>query len=154
MRGYEQLTAKSQAFAAALEARPTSPYFGCMSDPRRRLGKLAEDLVAARVTSLGWEILARNSRTRLGEIDLIAREGTCLVFLEVKAGRAGSFFGPERPSLAVGSRKQARLRRLAREWLAANRPPLGCSQIRFDVVGITYDSGDRPLDYEHIESAF
>ena len=125
-----------------------------MSDPRRRLGRLAEDLVASRVTSLGWEILARNARTRQGEIDLIAGDGGCLVFLEVKAGRAGSAFGPERPSLAVGPRKQVQLRRLAREWLSTNRPPRGCNQIRFDVVGITYDSHNRPLDYEHIESAF
>lgn len=125
-----------------------------MSDPRRRLGRDAEDLVAARVAAAGWRVLARNVRTRRGEIDLIARDGNCLVFLEVKAGRVDSRFGPERPSLAVGPRKQVRLRRLAREWLADNDSPAACAWIRFDVVGVTYGRDGRPREYEHLRSAF
>lgn len=115
---------------------------------------MAEDLVAARVAARGWRIVGRNLRTKRGELDLIAGDGNCLVFIEVKAGRDYSSFGPERPSLAVGPRKQVRLRQLAREWLAANRIPPGFSELRFDVVGVTFDRQDRALEYEHIESAF
>jgi putative endonuclease len=126
-----------------------------MTMARQRLGRLAEDLVAARLSRSGWRIVQRNARTRTGELDLIAMEGSVLVFVEVKAGRAGSEYGPERPALAVGPRKQRRLRRLAREWLAAEqRPrPSGVSGYRFDVVGVSFSGDGRP-DVDHIRDAF
>ena len=98
-------------------------------------------------------IVERNARTRLGELDIVARDGEDLVFVEVKAGRAGSAFGPERPVLAVDRRKQARLRRLAREWLAGSRLG-GVGALRFDVVGVLFDRGGRLVDFEHIRDAF
>lgn len=125
-----------------------------MSDPRRRRGADAEDLVADRLSATGWTLLGRNVRTRLGEIDLIARNGPHLVFVEVKSGTIGSQFGPERPVFAVGPQKQLRLRRLAREWLSQNRPPPSCSGVRFDVVGVTYSRAGKAIGYEHIENAF
>jgi putative endonuclease len=122
---------------------------------RQRLGRRAEDLVAARLVSEGWRIVERNARTRTGELDLIAMDGSILVFVEVKAGRTGSRYGPERPALAVGPRKQQRLRRLAREWLAKeDRPrPSAVGGYRFDVVGVSF-SGDRLADVDHIRGAF
>ena len=66
--------------------------------------------------------------------------GRTLVFVEVKAGRAGAPRGPERPSLAVGPPKQRRLRRLARAWLAESRAPAALRTIRFDVVGVSFDA--------------
>lgn len=125
-----------------------------MTQARISLGRAGEDLVAERIAAAGWPVLGRNVRTRRGEIDLIAVDGTCLVFIEVKAGRAGTRTGPESPVLAVGAQKQARLRRLAREWLGLNRPPAGCREIRFDVVGITFGRDGRVMHYEHIENAF
>lgn len=125
-----------------------------MTQSRNTLGQAGEDLVAERIARAGWRLLGRNVRTRNGEIDLIAIDGSCLTFIEVKAGRAGSLAGPERPALAVGRQKQARLRRLAREWLGQHRPPPGCRAIRFDVVGITYERDGSTLAYEHIEDAF
>ena len=126
-----------------------------MTDPRRRLGSRAEETVAERLGAAGWEVLARNARTRYGEIDAVALDGASLVFVEVKAGRAGSTMGPERPVLAVGVAKQRRLRRLAAAWLAAERSGLPrFSELRFDVVGVTFDRGGRITAYEHIENAF
>lgn len=125
-----------------------------MTASRQRLGRLAEDLVARRLAAAGWEILARNARSRHGEIDLVARDGRSLVFVEVKAVRSGARFGPERPVLAVDARKQQRLRRLATAWMAANRGRVAYALIRFDVVGVSFDRAGRVLEYEHLEGAF
>ena len=92
-----------------------------MTEARQRLGRTAEELVARRLTAEGWRIVERNARTRTGELDIVALDGETLVFVEVKAGRAGSPYGPERPAHAVGPRKRAKVRRLAREWLGAGR---------------------------------
>jgi putative endonuclease len=121
---------------------------------RQRLGRDAEEAVARRLQRQGFRLLARNARTRFGEIDLIALEGRTLAFIEVKAGRVGSAAGPERPVLAVGRRKQRRLRRLASAWLAESRHLPRFADLRFDVVGVTVGTGGRPLDFEHIRAAF
>ncbi len=125
-----------------------------MTVQRQRLGRLAEDLVAARLATAHWEILERNARTRYGELDIVALDGRTLVFVEVKAGRANSAYGPERPVLAVDRRKQQRIRRLATAWLAERRGLPYYAEIRFDAVGVTFDRAGRALDVEHIEGAF
>ncbi|HET8975461.1 MAG TPA: YraN family protein [Solirubrobacterales bacterium] len=125
-----------------------------MTVARQRLGRRAEDLVAERLRADGWRLVERNARTRAGELDLIALDGSVLVFVEVKAGRAGSAAGPLRPAHAVGPRKQARIRRLAREWLASGRSrSLGVSGYRFDVVGVSFGRDGR-ADVDHIRDAF
>ena len=91
-------------------------------------------------------IVARNARTSSvrGEIDLIALDGRTLVFVEVKALRATSLAGPERPAMAVGHRKRHKLRSLALAWLRdhdGSVPPHGT--LRFDVVGLRLDSAAR-----------
>jgi putative endonuclease len=121
---------------------------------RQRTGARAEDLIARRLASTGWEILERNARTRYGELDIVARDGRTLVFVEVKAGRAGSSFGPERPILAVDARKQRRVRKLATAWMAERRRLPPYAEIRFDAVGVTFDHADRAIDVEHIRAAF
>jgi putative endonuclease len=123
---------------------------------RQRLGRRAEQLVAARLGGQGWRIVDRNVRTASGEIDLIALDGSTLVFVEVKAGRAGTSLGPERPALAVGPRKQLKIRRVAREWLADDERgpgPSGVSGYRFDVVGVSFGE-DGLADVDHIRAAF
>ncbi len=125
-----------------------------MTVARQRTGRLAEELVARRLAAAGWEIVERNARTRFGELDLIARDGRSLVFVEVKAGRQGSAFGPERPVLAVDRRKQLRVRRLAAAWLAEHRDIPRYDRIRLDAVGVTYDRAGRLVDYEHLQGAF
>ncbi len=125
-----------------------------MSGARARLGQAAEDLVATRLAAAHWEILERNARTRFGEIDLVAIDRATLVFIEVKAGREEADFGPERPVLAVGPRKQRRVRRLATAWMAERRGAPRYADIRFDAVGVTFDRSGHVTDYEHIEGAF
>jgi len=131
-----------------------SAYGRLVTVIRQRLGRAAEDLVAARLTAAAWEIVERNARTRHGELDLVVLDGRTLVFVEVKAGRAGSIYGPERPVLAVGPQKQRRIRRLATAWMSARRELPRYDQIRFDAVGVTYDHAGRVTDYEHLEAAF
>ena len=84
-----------------------------MTYARQRLGRRAEQLVAERLRRSGWRIVDRNARLTTGELDLVALDGATLVFVEVKAGRAGALVGPERPAHAVGPRKQAKLRTVA-----------------------------------------
>jgi putative endonuclease len=121
---------------------------------RQRLGRAAEDLVASRLVAAGWEVLERNARSRHGELDLVALDGHTLVFVEVKAGRAGSTYGPERPILSIDFRKQQRIRRLATAWMGSRRALPRYDEIRFDAVGVTYDRAGRITDYEHIRGAF
>ena len=125
-----------------------------MTVTRQRIGRFAEDLVARRLAASGWEILERNARTRFGELDLIALEGDALVFIEVKAGRENSAFGPERPVLGVNHRKQQQIRRLATAWMAENRGAIRYDGIRFDAIGVTFDRNGQVIDLEHLVGAF
>ncbi|MFL5908405.1 MAG: YraN family protein [Solirubrobacterales bacterium] len=124
-----------------------------MTFARQRLGRAAEQLVATRLQRAGWQIVARNVRLPSGELDLVALDVSILVFVEVKAGRVGARTGPELPAHAVGRRKQAKLRRLAREWIAERRGPSGVSGYRFDVVGVSFGP-DGLADVDHIRAAF
>ena len=125
-----------------------------MTVRRQRLGRQAEELVAARLAAAGWEIVERNARTRYGELDLVALDGRTLVFVEVKAGRDGSAFGPERPVLSVTPDKQRRVRRLATGWMSEQRALPRYAQIRFDAIGVSFDRAGRTVDVEHIQGAF
>ena len=100
-------------------------------DIRQVLGKTGEDLACAELRRRGYAILARRYRTRLGELDIVAREGDTLVFVEVKA-RATLRFG--NPGEAVGWRKQRQLVLMARDFLA--RSCLWRVPCRFDVVAV------------------
>ncbi len=125
-----------------------------MTERRQRLGRRAEELAATRLTTAGWELVERNARTRYGELDLVALDGRALVFVEVKAGRDGSVFGPERPVQSVTPDKQRRVRRLAAAWMRERRDLPRYEQIRFDAIGVTYDGAGRVTDFEHLEGAF
>lgn len=130
-----------------------------MTEARLRLGRAAEELAARRLLAAGLRVIAANARVRepesglVGELDLVGCEGRTVVFVEVKAGRAGRRNGPERPALAVGRRKQAQIRRLARAWLSARSDLPRFSGIRFDVIGITYGA-NGPQEVEWIRGAF
>ena len=104
-----------------------------MSDAtaRRELAESGEAAAAEWYESQGYEVLARNWRSRVGELDLIVRKGRRFVFCEVKA-RSSDAFGA--PAEAVTMAKQRRIRRLAAAWLedAPARP----TEIRFDVVSV------------------
>ena len=100
---------------------------------RRKTGTAYETLAAAYLTEQGYQIVTKNYRCRFGEIDLIARDGKYLVFIEVKY-RFNSRLGTALQ--AVNVQKQKTIRNVARYYLMV------CHQseetpCRFDVVGIT-----------------
>jgi putative endonuclease len=125
-----------------------------MTAQRQRIGRAAEDLVAARLIAADWEIVERNARTRYGELDIVALDDNALVFVEVKAGRENAAFGPERPVLSVDRRKQLRIRRLATAWMGERRDAPRYEEIRFDAVGVTFSRFGKVADVEHIRDAF
>jgi len=125
-----------------------------MTETRQRIGRAAEDFVAAKLAAVGWEIFERNARTRYGELDIVAIDGKTLVFIEVKAGRENSAFGPERPVFGVGPRKQLKIRRLAAAWMMERRDAPRYGEIRFDAVGVTFDRAGNVADVEYIKAAF
>ncbi len=124
-------------------------------DPRRRLGAAGEQIAADHLTRRGMKILARNYRTRHGELDIIALDTSAIVFCEVKT-RLASVAGDGRDPLeSVHPRKRAQVRRIAASWLAAagtDRPR--ASDLRFDAIGITLDHEGRLLRLDHLEAAF
>ncbi|HEU5104305.1 MAG TPA: YraN family protein [Solirubrobacterales bacterium] len=125
-----------------------------MTVARRRTGQIAEDLVADRIAAAGWEIVERNARTRYGELDIVARDGGVLVFIEVKGARADTDYGPERPICSIDFRKQRKVRRLATAWISERRDQPRYDDIRFDAVGVTLDRSGNPLQVDHIKGAF
>ena len=127
------------------------------SDPRRALGAAGERLARAHLEARGLAVLDANFRTRHGELDIVALDARCLIFCEVKT-RVATRAGPDAelgPLVAIGPRKQRRLRLLAREWLARHgadapwRP-----ELRFDAVAVELDPAGRLVRLEHLEGAF
>jgi putative endonuclease len=120
------------------------------TDLRHALGLLGEQLAATHLQRLGYDIVARRHRTRFGEIDLIARDGDVLVFVEVKTRRAG----PTAPWEALGDAKQSQVRRMAAAYLHDVRERPRFAELRFDAVGVTIDATGSLAGLEHLEGAF
>ena len=110
-----------------------------MSRARVLFGKTGEDLACHELERRGYAIVARRWRQRRGEIDIIARDGATLVFVEVKT-REGKAFGEA--AEAVTAWKRQRIAQLALEYLARERLT-GCA-CRFDVVSIHMEEG-KPI---------
>src|SRR5258708_5522750 len=102
-----------------------------MSNAKQTLGKLGEDLACQELERRGYAILARRYRRRGGELDVVARDGETLVFVEVKA-REGHEFGDA--AEAVGHLKRRRMTGVALDHMARHR--LVDCPCRFDVVAI------------------
>ena len=109
-------------------------------------GRRGDALVGRYLEEGGWTILARNYRSRYGEIDLIAENGTFLAFVEVKLRKKGGRV-PGRE--AVDGRKQDRLRKTALLYLTQNETAL---QPRFDVAEVEEGAGGPVITY--LENAF
>jgi putative endonuclease len=114
--------------------------------PASPLGVSGEALAADHLRGLCYEIVARDVRTPLGQLDLVVMDGKTLVFVEVKT-RAGHGFGL--PQEAVDAKKIRKLRLLGLYYLKM-RPHRG--QVRFDVVGLTVSNG-RLVRVDHIKNA-
>jgi putative endonuclease len=103
-----------------------------MSDAHLARGRWGESHAVRWYAAHGYELVERNWRCPLGEIDLVLRKRELLVIAEVKTRRDDRFGSP---TLAVDARKQIRLRRLAIAWMDTRDWPRG--EVRFDVVAIT-----------------
>lgn len=108
-------------------------------DARQQLGLDGEQCAVDALVAQGYAVLARRYRTRFGELDIIARDGDTLVFVEVKARRGVAFGQPED---AVTWDKRRRLGRLAHAYLAQSR--LYDVPCRFDVVSVVCPDGGPP----------
>jgi putative endonuclease len=105
------------------------------------VGRFGEQLAAAYLNEAGLSIVERNWRCSDGELDIVARDGTVLIFVEVKT-RSSIAFGD--PAEAVDAAKANRLRKLALRWLAEHREIPYWSQLRFDVVSVLRGSSGSP----------
>ena len=118
-----------------------------MTQDRLHVGRLGEDLALKTLKKLGYRCIARNYRCYLGEMDLIARDGDTLVFVEIKTRRDKSLgYAKE----AVDKRKKRQLSKVALAYMKAE----DCCDVksRFDVVAINFE-GDRE-QIEVIKNAF
>lgn len=116
---------------------------------RQALGRAGEEAACRELRRRGYEILERRYRTRYGEIDIVARHGPALVFVEVKA-RVGRRFGTALE--AVTLQKQQRVVAMAADYLARRHiPPSPC---RFDVVGVIVDDDGRVAEIAVVPGAF
>ncbi|PYR65531.1 MAG: YraN family protein [Acidobacteria bacterium] len=106
-------------------------------DKRQALGISGENLACAELGRRGYAILERRYRTRFGEIDIIARDGQTIVFVEVKARLTGDFGGA---AAAVTGWKQRRIAEMAVDYLSRHR--LHECPCRFDVVAIDFDQAE------------
>jgi putative endonuclease len=118
----------------------------------RQIGDRGEDLALKYLVNKGYALVERNYRTRHGEIDLVVHSERALVFVEVKL-RRGTGFG--NPLEAVTPRKQARIRRIAEQYLADKGEDFVArfEEVRFDVVGILLSRSGRPKA-RHVKDAF
>ena len=118
-----------------------------MSTGNISLGKKGEDEAARFLASLGYRLLERNYRCRFGEVDLIAKDGQSIVFVEVKT-RANENYGT--PKHSVDDRKQRRISLASQDYMV--KKGLTESAARFDVVSITEDKNG--FSVEHVIDAF
>jgi putative endonuclease len=112
----------------------------------RWLGDRGEREAARMLRRAGLRVLLRGYRTDQGEVDLIARDGDTLVFVEVKSRSRGE------PAEAVTLEKQRRLTMAALHFL--KRHDLLEQRCRFDVVAIVWPEGRQPASVEHLRDAF
>jgi putative endonuclease len=107
---------------------------GEMSSAGLQFGESGENLAVRALERDGYAIVARRDRVRTGEIDIIALDGACLVFVEVKARHSARFGGP---AAAVTPRKRRKIIAVARDFLARHR--VSAHACRFDVVTVVFD---------------
>lgn len=116
----------------------------------RGSGRAGEEYARDMLLRRGFEILEMNYHTRYGEIDIIARDGDYIVFVEVKTRAQGGLYPP---SMAVTPAKRKKIIASAYIYMQENETPL---QPRFDVIGVLTagKSGFTVTGFEHYENAF
>ena len=118
-----------------------------MTKERLDLGKRGEELALKKVKRLGYKCITRNYRCPLGEVDLVAKDGDCLVFIEIKT-RKGKSLGYAKE--AIDGRKRRQLSKVALAYMKSNN----CCEVnsRFDVVAINLKDDEEEI--EVIQNAF
>lgn len=118
-----------------------------MTKERLELGKFGEELALRKIKRLGYKKIVRNFRCPLGEVDIIARDGDTLVFMEIKT-RKGRSIGYAKE--AVNARKKRQISKVALAYMKS----IDCSDLRarFDVVAISLGRGKTEI--EVIKNAF
>jgi putative endonuclease len=118
----------------------------------RELGHRGEEFAAQHFLRLGYRVLARNHRTRWGELDLVLADEAdhTIVFCEVKSRRLGN--GDWRENLHEHKRNQ--VRRMAAAWLSKVTDRPHHAELRFDAVGVTLDAHDELVRLDHLQDAF
>ena len=119
-----------------------------MSDDRQKLGRWGEQLAAQYLESHGYKVLDRNWRCRRGEIDLVAKEGDVLVFVEVKTRRGRDYGTPEE---ALTRYKVKRLLELGQRYMLER--DLEDVEWRVDLVAVELDRQGNLLRFEHVPNA-
>lgn len=114
-----------------------------------QLGRIGEGLAAEHMEHRGYRIVARNYRTRYGEIDLIVSNRDWLVFCEVKSRRPGPIGRWESFTYS----KRAQVRKIARIWLSENESRC-YRQLRFDAIAVLLDDSGHLIQIDHLEGAF
>jgi len=114
---------------------------------RRSVGTSGEEVAWEHLRRAGYALVAKNFRTRYGELDLVVEKGGVIVFVEVRS-RRGERFGTALES--VDWRKQRQIGRMAAEFVARRR--LHDRRARFDVVAVEWQ--DAGPSIEHVENAF
>ena len=120
------------------------------TDPRHLLGRRGEEIAAEHLARLGYAIVARNHRTRWGELDLVAVGHGALVFCEVKTRRAG----PGAPFDNLHGAKRSQVRRMAAAYLTEVLDRPRADDLRFDAIGVVLDAAGRLVSLRHLEGAF
>ena len=115
----------------------------------RDVQKIGEDAAAALLQKEGWTVLHRNWSLRLGELDLVVRRGSCLVFVEVRSTGTDD---ATRPAASVDHVKQRRLTDLALHFLKEHH--LLNHPARFDVLALSWPEGQRRPTVAHYRNAF
>jgi len=126
-------------------------FGGVVTDLRQHLGRAGERLALEHLERLGYRLVARNHRTRFGELDLIVCDEATIVFVEVKARRAGAVAGALE---SVPPRKQRQVRSMAAAWLVESTDRPRARHLRFDVIGVTVYRHGRLVRLDHLEAAF
>lgn len=120
-----------------------------MSLDRHQLARHGEDLAAAHLSAIGYQLLERNWRVRGGEVDIIALDGDCLVFVEVKTRTVRAF----PPAESVDGRKQRRIHVLAQHYMRLHG--WRGHRCRFDVMAVRMRRAPpHAAQVEHLQSAF
>jgi putative endonuclease len=127
---------------------PTKERTSAMTVKRKSLGRAGEEAAAQYLKKRGYRLVNRNFNCRVGELDIVARDGPCLVFVEVRT-RSGTAFGL--PQESITRKKKYKLRQVASFYLLVNN--IKDTAVRFDFIAVYMGPDGQTVKIEHIVNA-